>query len=242
MTIIAYSGTWKTCLLSNLLLRNIMKTGLHHIFFSLEMPIEKVFEREAQMTCNISARQAEQSWGMRSDDYRKTMKKNGSEKLLVCEKPKLSVAKIASYIEVAQNKYGKIGGVGIDYLGLMQAEGKSIFDKTSALAADIKILAKELRVPVLLLGQVNRGYSVSKKLEIEMDAAKGSGDIEAGADFMLGMWMRDDKVFAKILKNRNGRVGDKWQMDIDMEHQRFIGTLPYTEPATRSTAMLPDDI
>jgi replicative DNA helicase len=235
LTIIAYSGTFKSALLQNLLNGNAERTALQQIFFSMEMPVEKVFEREVQMQCGLTGKQVEYDYTSKGwENHHRTMLKRGSNKVLVCDKSRLTVDRIAGYVEMARHKHGAIGGVGIDYLGLMKAEGKSIFDKVSALSADIKGMAKELQVPVVMLCQVNRGYATSKNLEIEMDAAKGGGDIEAGADFMLGMWAKEDKVFAKLLKNRNGMANLKWEMEINRETLEFIGTKkdePENEPA-----------
>lgn len=227
MTIIAYSGTFKSALLQNLLSGNAERTGMHQIFFSMEMPAEKCVEREIQMLCGLKGCDVEDLFkGDGWKDHWMKLLKRKADKVLVCERPKRSVDQIAAYIEIARSKYGPVGGVGIDYLGLMASDGKSIFDKTAALSADIKAMAKDLQVPVILLGQVHRGYAASKNVEIEMDAAKGGGDIEAGADFMLGMWAKEQQLFAKLLKNRNGSAGGKWEIDIDRDSLKFLSATP----------------
>lgn len=238
LTIIAYSGTFKSALLQNLLQGNAERTQRHQLFFSLEMPVEKTFEREVQIQCGVSGLDVERTYSEKQEHtpYHAKLLSRNSDKLIVCERSKLNIDRLSAYIELAKYKYGEIGGVGIDYLGLLQAEGKSVFDKVSALSADIKGMAKDLRVPVVMLCQVNRGYAASKNVEIEMDAAKGGGDIEAGADFMLGMWAKDKRLFAKLLKNRNGDAGERWEIDIDRRTLQFLGTMPYTGDGP-STAM-----
>ena len=59
LTIIAYSGTYKSALLQNLLNGAANRTGLYQMFFSLEMPEQKVFEREVQIQCGITGREVE---------------------------------------------------------------------------------------------------------------------------------------------------------------------------------------
>lgn len=233
LTIIAYSGTYKSALLQNLLNGAAARSGLYQMFFSMEMPEQKLFEREIQMQYGITGREVEElfktdAWKL---NYKHLYDKN-SHKVLTCEKSRLTVAKIASYIEMARYKHGEIGGVGIDYLGLMKAEGKSIFDKVSALSADLKGMAKDCHVPVIVLCQVNRGYAASKNIEIEMDAAKGGGDIEAGADFMLGLWKDNDVLCAKLLKNRNGPANLKWELEIEPSTLRFLSTKPFRQGTT----------
>jgi len=229
LTVIAYSGTYKSAFLQNLLLNNAENTGSYQLFFSLEMPVEKVFEREAQILAGKSGFSVETGYRAMAHeayDIHRTMIGRGSEKLLVCEKSRLSIDKIARYVDIARHKYGDIGAVGIDYLGLIQAPGKSVFDKVSHVSTELKNMAKDLHVPVIVLCQVNRGYSNSKKVEIEMDAAKGGGDIEAGADFMLGMWLEKGELLAKLLKNRNGKVGISWQVEVNRETLKFISLSP----------------
>ncbi|WP_188055630.1 replicative DNA helicase [Oryzomonas rubra] len=230
MTIIAYSGTFKSALLQNLLQGNAERTGLRQLMCSLEMPVEKCVEREVQIQCGLEGRAVEDAFRDKLwKDLYATLLRRKSDKVLVCDRPRLSVEKVSAYIDIARAKHGELGGVGIDYLGLMAAEGRTLFDKVSALSADLKGMAKEQNIPVVLLGQVHRGFAQSKGIEIEMDAAKGGGDIEAGADYMLGLWAKDDKLFAKLLKNRNGPVGQRWEIDIDRDTLTFRGTLPFNE-------------
>lgn len=215
LTIIAYSGTFKTAFLQNILLRSAETTGFHHLFFSLEMPVEKVFEREMQIQGGVSGWDVENHFRGQKDSEGviSGMNRGGSHGLLVCDRPRLSLEKIGRYVELARQKYGKIAAIGIDYLGLIQAPGKTLFEKTAFVSIEAKNLAKELRIPVIMLCQINRAAATGG--EIETHSAKGGGDIEAAADFMLGFQLEGEHVTCKILKNRNGVVGAKFLADID---------------------------
>jgi replicative DNA helicase len=229
LTVIAYSGTFKTAFLQNLLLRGAEASGFYHLFFSLEMPVEKVFEREMQIQGGVAGRDVEshfskerESCSVQAGTYRM-----GSQGLLVCDRPRLSLDKISRYIELARQKFGKIGAVGIDYMGLMQAPGKTLFEKMAYISIEAKNMAKELSIPVLMLCQINRAAATAGG-EIEMHSAKGGGDIEAGADFMLGFWRdRQDQLVCKVLKNRNGRTGDNYRVEIDRSTLQFKDMIPY---------------
>lgn len=237
LTLAAYSGTFKTAFLQNLLLRGAEATGLYHLFFSLEMPAEKVLERELQIQGGATGRDVEHHYLGRqeSESVRAGGNRAGCHGLIVCDRPRLSLEKIGRYIEIARHKFGRIGAVGIDYLGLMQAPGKSLFEKTAHVSIEAKNMAKELRVPVILLSQVNRAAATAGG-EIETHSAKGGGDVEAGADFMLGFWRdKQDTLICKVMKNRNGATGLNLEVDINREALQFVDMKPYKPETPRQS-------
>ncbi len=116
----------------------------------------------------------------------------------------------------------------------MAAPGKTLFERTVFLALELKNLAKAKNVPLLVLSQVNRD-SVRHNAEIEAHSAKGGGDIEASADFMLGIYQdKENQLVLKILKNRNGPSGESFQVNIDKPSLQFRGLTTYTPAQSRS--------
>jgi len=235
LIIIAYSGTFKTAFLQNLLIRGVEATGFYHLFFSLEMPVEKVFEREMQIQGGVSGWDVEGHFsGHRTcQEVIEGLERVSCRGLLVCDRPRLTLEKIARYVEIARQKYGKVNAIGIDYLGLIQAPGKTLFEKTAYVSIEAKNLAKELNLPVIMLCQINRAAATGG--EIETYSAKGGGDIEAAADFMLGFQLeKDEQLTCKVLKNRNGPAGGKFLVDIDKAALQFKDMTPYkAEPKKR---------
>lgn len=230
LTIIAYSGTYKSAYLQHLLLQAGAKTQTHQMFFSMEMPAEKCFERAVQMTADVTGYDVENNFRKLSDhaqDMYSKLLSGGGKYLLTCDKSRLTLDQIKRYIDFAQTKYDPVGAVGIDYLGLLKSDGKSLYEKIETLSYDIKDLAKQCQVPIILLGQVNRGYAQSKDVEIEMDAAKGGGGVEAGADFMFGLFKKNDDLMLKILKNRNNKAGDIFKVLMTPSSLRFEGVEPW---------------
>ena len=238
MTIAAYSGTFKSALLQHLLLRSARETNLYSIFFSLEMPATKLFEREASMQSGVNGFTIEHRWKnepSEAEAIHRLCRENGSNRLIICDRPRLTIEQIARYIDATRRKYGEIGVVGIDYLGLMAGPGKTLFERTAFLAPELKNLAKSKNVPLVVLSQVNRD-SVRNNAEIEAHSAKGGGDVEASADFMLGMYQdKENQLVLKILKNRNGAAGESYQVNIDKPSLQFKGLTSYTPPASRKT-------
>lgn len=227
LTLAAYSGTFKTALLYWILLRNAMDAGLYYIFFSLEMSAAKLFERETMQTTGLTGRQVERAFR----DGRAVVEADAVKKLIVVDRSRLSLEKIGAFVEQARLKYGEIGGIGIDYLGLVAAPGRDPFERIQHTAIETKNLAKSLNVPVVLLSQTSRAYAPGNKREMEADAAKGSGDIEAAADFMLGLWQTEGRLLLKILKNRNGPAGNIFEIGLDRSCLRFGECKPYERKA-----------
>jgi len=240
MTIIAYAGSFKTAFLQNLLLGGARRTHYYHLFFSLEMPVEKVFEREVQINTGMTGRAVEGAFNSAGEVMAGTvgagMVGGGSMGLLVCDKPRLSLGKIARLTELASQKYGKINAIGIDYMGLLDAPGKTLFDKTAHISAEVKNMAKELNLPIILLCQINREGAKTKH-DIEPYDAKGGGDIEAGADFMLGFYTDEQgDLVCKGLKNRNGPKDWRLKVIIDKPSFQFQDMIHYVNPEKEKPA------
>lgn len=222
MTIIAYSGTFKTAYLQNILNRGAKRSGLYHVMFSLEMPVEKLFERQIQYVGGVAGYAVEENYSSQAEAYDRVAKNLGCDRLLVVDQSKIGLPRMEDYINLIETKYGEVGALGVDYLGLMEAQGKTIFDKTAELTIGVKQLAKALNKPIILLCQVNRAYAASKGLEIEMDSGKGGGDIEAGCDFLLGFYLTGEgELICKLLKNRNGPANAYFKVDIDRPSLTF---------------------
>lgn len=230
LIIIAYSGTFKSALLQFLLLRSARDTGLLSLFFSLEMPAAKLFEREVAMTSGINGYTCEYRWRnepVEANTLQLAARDGGGKNMLVCDRPGLTVEQIGRYIDAARRNHGDIGVAGIDYLGLMQAPGKTLFEKTAHLGPALKNLAKDKNIPLIVLAQVNR-ESIKQQAEIEAHSAKGGGDIEASADFMLGMQQtKAGQLIIKVLKNRNGAAGQIWEVCLDRPSLQFTGLKEY---------------
>jgi len=237
LTIIAEPGGFKTAWLQNLLLNGAQRTGFYHLFFSLEMPDVKVFEREAQIANGITGREVERAYKACSTEAKAIQTEvyiKGSRGLLVCDKPRLDLEKIARYIELANNKFGKINAVGIDYLGLLAGGGRTLFEKTAHNAPEIKNIAKEANLPIIVLCQINREGAKAKH-DIEITDAKGGGDIEASADIMLGFYTDEDgNLICKGLKNRNGAKDFRLLCEIDRASFRFKGMSEYEKKESQT--------
>ncbi len=135
----------------------------------------------------------------------------------------MSLSDIAGYVQmIEQEKRIKVGVIGIDYLQLIDGKGINEYEVTSRLARQSKDMAKLLNIPAVLLSQVSRKGG-DGEVEVSLDMGRGSGAIEEGADFVLGLWQANKgtekdpeyDLICRILKNRKGPKGSRWKLSLD---------------------------
>jgi replicative DNA helicase len=114
-----------------------------------------------------------------------------------------------------------LGLVVVDYLQLMTSRGRSENrnQEVSALSRGLKLLAKELKVPMMVLSQLSRAPETRPgDHRPQMSDLRESGSIEQDAD-LVGFIFREEvykpdredlKGMAKLIiaKQRNGPIGD----------------------------------
>jgi replicative DNA helicase len=144
---------------------------------------------------------------------------------LINDKPSLSVADMNAQCRRLPN----LGLIVIDYLQLMQSAGsgmKYASENRTQIVSDIsrmlKIMAKELNVPVICLSQLSRANETRHDKRPMLSDLRESGAIEQDADIVLGLYREDyynkevehqNIAECIILKNRRGEPGTvelKW--------------------------------
>jgi replicative DNA helicase len=132
--------------------------------------------------------------------------------LSISDTPAPSVSRIRSEI---LNRPGTKLAI-IDHLHIMSGEDTKggLYQKLTEISGDLKKLAMELKMPIILLAQLNRG-SAQEETEPSEHNLRDSGAIEQDADriYLLHRPRRDDPEFADkefepalvlVKKNRNG--------------------------------------
>jgi replicative DNA helicase len=135
------------------------------------------------------------------------------------ETPALNALELRARARRLARQYGgKLGAIVVDYLQLMQAisDGENRATEISEISRSMKALAKELKVPVLALSQLNRSLEQRPNKRPVMSDLRESGAIEQDADVILFIYRDEvynedtqDKGVAEIIisKQRNGPIG-----------------------------------
>lgn len=95
----------------------------------------------------------------------------------------------------------------VDYLQLMSHPGcKDRFQEVGAISRGLKMLARELEVPVLAVSQLSRAGDEGRP---RLAHLRESGALEQDADVVLMLWTEDEDgpLHCAIEKNRHGRTG-----------------------------------
>lgn len=138
--------------------------------------------------------------------------------ILIDDNPSLSVAEMNSQCRRLDN----LGLVVIDYLQLMQSAGKghtyageSRTQAVSDMSRMLKVMAKELNVPVICLSQLSRANESRTNKRPVLSDLRESGAIEQDADIVIGLYREGyydreyenpNEAEAIILKNRHGEL------------------------------------
>ena len=225
----ARPGVGKTSFALNLA-TNAAKAGAAVAFFSLEMGAEQLVQRIlcSEARVNLSKLRsgfiAEGDWGALAEASGKLSQLD----MFIDDTPGLSVleARAKGRRELHGLKEGQKGLIIVDYLQLMQpgpmTANKSTNDQVSEISRGLKILAKEMNMPVLALSQLSRAIEQRGKDKRPMlSDLRDSGAIEQDADIVMFIdrsmneieaesESRPDLGMAKLIvaKHRNGATRD----------------------------------
>lgn len=131
------------------------------------------------------------------------------------------------------DEYGGLGLIIIDYLQLLRTDSR-VDNRVQAIgeiSRGLKILARELKVPVLALSQLSRGVESRTDKRPMLSDLRESGQIEQDADLVMFIYRdeyyhensdRQGEADLIISKHRNGGLGDV-RLTFQGEYPRFLG-------------------
>ncbi len=209
----------KTSMALNVALNVAKSTDKTVAFFSLEMSREQLVMRLLS-TESFVENQKLTTGHLEDDDWSKLSLASSAlsqTDIRVDDNPAITVAEINAKCRRLNN----LGLVVIDYLQLMTsaAPGKSGENRVtvvSDISRALKIMAKELNVPVMCLSQLSRANESRTDKRPMLSDLRESGAIEQDADSVLFLYRDEyynpntqDKNIAEIIiaKNRHGETG-----------------------------------
>lgn len=170
--------------------RAAAEAGAPGAIFSLEMGRDELAARMACAETGIPfwrIRSGHMASGERAMVLR-AVQKLSRLRLLLNDSPHLTTARLASLVRRAQRDYGAAFAV-IDYLGLMassdgpKAETRNL--EVAEISRALKVLSKELSIPIIALHQLNRGSEKRSDPRPMLSDLRDSGAIEQDADVVL---------------------------------------------------------
>ena len=228
IVIAARPSMGKTSLAMNIVEHVVLEQNLPVAVFSLEMSAESLVLRMLCSIARVNLRSIREGF-MSEADFPKMTSAAGrlaKAKLLIDDSAGLSILDLRARARRMHQQHGVKLFV-VDYLQLLHSTSRRSQDNRQQEIADIssgiKALAKELKVPVLVLSQLNRELEKDKSRKPRLSDLRESGAIEQDAD-LVGLLYKpsagDDEDGAQaeeadglpvnllIAKQRNGPTGD----------------------------------
>lgn len=216
----------KTALVLNMALKNIERNkGV--VFFSLEMPAEQLMLRMLSSKTSIPLQNLrkgdmdDKQWSQLTSAFEDL----NSKKLFVDDGGSININQLRARVrKLAQNEDNNISLVIIDYLQLMQGLGtKDRHQEVSDISRGLKMLARELKIPIVALSQLNRGLESRPDKRPMLSDLRESGAIEQDADIIMFVY-RDD-----VYKEREEAKKEKEARDKGEDYKSKFQNRPIEE-------------
>jgi replicative DNA helicase len=231
-------GMGKTAFALNLA-TNAALAGTGAAIFSLEMAKEQLVLRMLCSEARVNSSKVRSGYLGERDfpQLAKAAARLHEAPIYIDDTPAISVLELrAKARRLVRDRSKKVGLIVVDYLQLMRGMGTASNreQEISEISRSLKALAKELRIPVIALSQLNRRVEDRGDRRPQMSDLRESGAIEQDADVILFIYREevynknsDDKGKAEVIvaKQRNGPT-DTVTLTFIGEYTRFEN---YTE-------------
>jgi len=224
----------KTTLVTNLAYNVATIAKQPVLFFSLEMSKEQLVDRMLSDASGVD------SWNIRTgnlsdDDFGKISEAMGEmaeAPIYIDDTPGLSVLEMRTKARRAAHEQ-PLGLIIVDYLQLMQGSGRdngNRVQEVSEISRGLKLIARELNVPVIALSQLSRSVESRSPQIPQLADLRESGSIEQDADIVMFIYReayynpeteRENITDLIIAKHRNGPTG-KVELYFHPERLRFM--------------------
>lgn len=244
LTVIAgRSGMGKTSFALNLAVA-ALKQKKSVCFFSLEMSKEQLLQRLVCMTAGVEpelVRNGEISPKQLEDIIKaKEYNKREYERILnIFDRPAVTVSEIRADCRILKRK--KLCDlIIIDHLNLIRPENPraTAVEGLTQITGSLKALTKELKIPVILLCQLNRAVENQEDKRPSLKDLRGSGSIEQDAEQVIFLYRPEYYLMKKAPENKTDgdiafedwkdellKVKNKCHLIIDKNRNGSVGTV-----------------
>ncbi|KUP98182.1 replicative DNA helicase [Thermobifida cellulosilytica] len=214
-----------------------IKHQLTTVFFSLEMGRNEIVMRLLSAEARVPLHTM-RSGMMTDDDWARLARRMGEvagAPLFIDDSPNLSMMEIRAKCRRLKQQHD-LKLVIVDYLQLMSSNGRaeSRQQEVSEMSRSLKLLAKELEVPVVALSQLNRGPEQRTDKKPQISDLRESGSIEQDADMVILLYREDvhEKESPRageadliVAKHRNGPTATV-TVAFQGHYSRFVDMAP----------------
>lgn len=190
--------------------------------FSLEMGADSLIERLLASEGTIMAHHI-RTGQLSEDEWRRLIWAQGrlaESPIYIDDTAGLKIADIRSRSKKLAHELGGLGLIVIDYLQLITGRrSENRQQEVSEISRQLKVLAKELKVPIIALSQLSRGVEQRQDKRPLLSDLRESGSIEQDADMVLFLYreayyqkQEEGQVHHAmteliLAKNRHGALG-----------------------------------
>ncbi|GAA3538838.1 replicative DNA helicase [Aeromicrobium flavum] len=233
IVVAARPGVGKSTLGLDFVRNASIRQGLTSAIFSLEMTGSEIAMRllSAEAKVAIHHMRAGSMSGRDWDAIGRAMATVQAAPIIIDDSPNMTMPEIRSKARRIKKQHG-LDFIVLDYLQLMTS-GKKVENRqveVSEFSRQIKLLAKELGVPVVAISQLNRGSEQRTDKTPQISDLRESGSIEQDADIVMllnrpdahgaGESERPGEADIIVAKNRSGPV-NKVAVSFQGHYSRF---------------------
>ncbi len=197
-----------------------MSSSKPTMIFSMEMGHLELTNRLLSAEARVPYRDI-QTGKVKADDWEKLSHAVGrlaEAPIFIDDNPHCTVMEMRAKARRIRARHGELGAIIVDYLQLMSSSGnvESRQIEVSEMSRGLKILARELEVPVIALSQLNRQLEYRQDKRPMLADLRESGSLEQDADVVMFLY-RDEvynpdsesKGVCEVIvgKNRSGPTG-----------------------------------
>ena len=192
------------------------------LLFSLEMGHLELTQRLLAAEAEVNGQHL-QNGRIRTQDWAKigaAVTRLSSAPIFIDDNPAVTVMDIRARARRLKKSEGDLGIVVIDYLQLMTGRGRAENrqNEVAEISRGLKILARELEVPVVALSQLSRNLEQRQDKTPQLSDLRESGSLEQDADVVMFIYReseyndevpidRADDALIEVAKHRNGPTG-----------------------------------
>ena len=208
---------------------NAGEQGYKTVFFSLEMERPDIVKRLMARVTHVPANK--QRGNLPAGDFTKLYDTRNSVAkwpIYIDDSSKLKISQIRGRALRQKRRYG-LDVIVIDYLGLMAPSDPKLNRnyQIEEITTGLKALAKELKVPVILLAQLNRELEKRDDKRPMLSDLRDSGAVEQDADVVMFIYRHEYYLLRSEPQQKHGESDDKfndryqrWTEDVDKSRGR----------------------